>query len=173
MFLACSASWRCRVAAAAKAAALSFWNSAATAWWIKGCIKHKLGKIFQHLQTNFLCSHQQQILWRYPDRIRECIIILILNKLLRIGCPYLDLRDGRECYDKSFIKKHMTHTHPAHKPDPPWSACRGWCNIWALEELSSQCSWTSCSPAVCGQTRRCWRRGSQSQGPHLRQWQWN
>lgn len=31
LFLACSASWRCLVAAAASAAALSFWNSAATA----------------------------------------------------------------------------------------------------------------------------------------------
>lgn len=32
LFLACSASCRCLVAAAASAAALSFWNSAATAW---------------------------------------------------------------------------------------------------------------------------------------------
>lgn len=172
-FLACSASWRCRVAAAAKAAALSFWNSAATAWWTRGCIRDKGGKIIKHPQKkNSLCSHQQQILCWYPDRIRECVVILILNKLLRIGSPYLDLWDRWQREDKNYKERLETQTHTSHKPDPPWSACRGWCNIWALVELSSLCSWTSCSPAVCGQTQRCWRRGSQSQGPHLWHWQW-
>lgn len=121
LFLACSASCKCLVAAAAKAVALSFWKSAATA-----CTEgndntylYRLLKVvlfskrpsrcyiyylllllfWLHLNVEHI-SYQQQILCSNPHCIGKSIIIFILHELLWICGPNFYLKQKGDKKDR-------------------------------------------------------------------------
>ena len=53
-------------------------------------------KIIHVLQVTFaLVTNQQYILSSNTNREGECVIILIFNKLVWVGCPYLNLQYNR------------------------------------------------------------------------------
>lgn len=112
LFFACSASCKCLVAAAARAVALSFWKSAATACaegngntHLDGLLKVGLFSkcpswtqvwyllsLFQYLTVEYI-SYQQQILCGNSHCVGKCIIIFILHKLLWICSPNFYLEE--------------------------------------------------------------------------------
>lgn len=61
LFLACSASWRCLVAAAASAAALSFWNSAATACKHRSRFNRRAQTLTKLMSNKFMWKQRQVI----------------------------------------------------------------------------------------------------------------
>lgn len=103
LFLACSASWRCLVAAAASAAALSFWNSAATAWKQRS----KVTIVIHTLRAAKLADEQRVAMW--PQQTYTCwtFVTLVWHVTALFSISMI-----QQCVEKSlFMSKHPFSGH--------------------------------------------------------------
>lgn len=120
LFLACSASWRCLVAAAASAAALSFWNSAATAWKQRSKVT-----IVIHTPRAAKLAEEQRVAMR-PQQTYTCwtFVTLVWHVTALFSISMI-----QQCVEKSlFISKYPFSVHSGLRHSgltDALSLCRG------------------------------------------------
>lgn len=125
LFLACSASWRCLVAAAASAAALSFWNSAATACKHRSRFNRRAQTLAKLMSNKFMWKKSEVIhsghRWQlFLDATLPPCVLMIQHR-------------------KSWIKKNIYSPFEGlrrHGWTEAWSVCEGVC-VWVRKGMEA------------------------------------